>query len=92
MIGTLERLVLSGLHEKAQSQGVDLNGVENFLKFSTQVDSVALRLQAVANQLVANSTCGCNKKKGVVVKGVDEIHTTENTYGATDEVIFEGVR
>lgn len=81
MIGPLERVILSGLHEKAQAADLDLNDIENFLKFSMVIDKVAIQAKTMVESLVANARCGCSKKKA----SVDSIHTTETTSGKSSK-------
>ena len=93
MIGSLERIILSGLHEKAIKEEMNLNNFDEFIKLIAKTDAVVSQATGVITRMVESAGCGCGKKKAPLAqealdkahgKGTMEVvHNSENIYGDT---------
>ncbi len=91
MAGAIERIILSELHKKAMAENMDLNNFEDFTKFATKLDQVALQAQKMVTNLMDNVSCGCGKKRKppVDTRPKNEVPVTAMPVSPVIEVIEE---
>jgi len=88
MLGQLEQIILTELHDKAMEAEMDLNDPEQFLKFAAKLDDVVNQVQHTVKHIVKSTKCGCGKNAGQPPQGGHGVPTgPAGPVGPTPEVV-----